>query len=97
MITKRDVAHIADLARLALTSEEEERFAGELSAILDFVGELNELDTADVASMSGGTDLVNVMRDDGAHNLSLEGKAEALLAAVPEKKGALVKVRSVFG
>ena len=43
MIEKKDVAHIAHLARIALTSEEEERFAAELSAILRFVEELNGL------------------------------------------------------
>lgn len=96
MIEKKDVAHIADLAHIALTSEEEERFAAELSAILRFVEELNELDTAGIAPVSGGTDLEDIMRDDAPLDESLEGKATELLAAVPRQKDGRVRVKSVF-
>ena len=96
MIEKKDAARIADLAHIALTTEEEEKFSRELSAILRFVEELNELDTSGVEPVRGGTDLENVMRDDAVADASLEGKAAELLAAVPHKKDNRVQVPAVF-
>lgn len=96
MITKTTVRRIASLARLALTAEEEEKFTGELSSILGFVEKLNEADTAGVLPMTGGTAREHVMREDVPADADLEGKSADLLAAVPERAGDLVKVKSVF-
>jgi aspartyl-tRNA(Asn)/glutamyl-tRNA(Gln) amidotransferase subunit C len=43
-----DVHHVAKLASLRLTDEEATRFAGELAAIVDYVAQLDALDTRDV-------------------------------------------------
>jgi aspartyl-tRNA(Asn)/glutamyl-tRNA(Gln) amidotransferase subunit C len=51
-ISKVDVAKIAELARLELTTEETESFTGQLSSILRHIDKLNELDTTDVPPMS---------------------------------------------
>ena len=51
-ITEKDVTYVADLANLELTVEERVRFAKELSSILEYIGRLNELDTADVPPMA---------------------------------------------
>jgi aspartyl-tRNA(Asn)/glutamyl-tRNA(Gln) amidotransferase subunit C len=48
MITKKDVEYIATLARLKLTDEETEAFTGQLGAILDYIEQLNAVETADV-------------------------------------------------
>jgi aspartyl-tRNA(Asn)/glutamyl-tRNA(Gln) amidotransferase subunit C len=45
-LTIDEVRHIADLARLELTSEEEERYAQQLSAILDYAARLQSVDTS---------------------------------------------------
>ena len=95
-ITQKEVQHIAHLARIALTVEEEEKFAGELSAILGFVEELNEVDTEGVAPVNGGTDLESVMRGDSEIDQTLDKKAADVFAAVPEKKENWIKVKSVF-
>ena len=63
-ITREEVLHVARLARLELTEEEVERFAGQLSAILDAVSKVSELDLEDVPPTSHPLDLVNVWRDD---------------------------------
>jgi aspartyl-tRNA(Asn)/glutamyl-tRNA(Gln) amidotransferase subunit C len=47
-ITREEVLHVARLARLELSDEEVERFRGQLSAILDAVSKVSELDLADV-------------------------------------------------
>ena len=59
-ITRREVLHVAKLARLELTDEEVERLTGELGAILDAVGKVAELDLTDVPPTSHPLALVNV-------------------------------------
>jgi aspartyl-tRNA(Asn)/glutamyl-tRNA(Gln) amidotransferase subunit C len=63
-ITREQVLHVAELARLALTEEEVERFTEQLGAILEAVGKVAELELADVAPTSHPLELVNVWRDD---------------------------------
>ena len=59
-----EVTHIAVLARLALSDEEVELFAGQLSAVLDHVDALRRLDLAELAPMHHPLPLENVLRDD---------------------------------
>ena len=63
-ITREQVLHVARLAHLDLTDEEVERFREQLSAILDAVSKVSELDLADVPPTSHPLDLVNVWRVD---------------------------------
>ncbi|MDH5510510.1 MAG: Asp-tRNA(Asn)/Glu-tRNA(Gln) amidotransferase subunit GatC [Nitrospinota bacterium] len=63
-LTEKEVRHVATLARLQLTQEEEATFGGQLSQILDFISALNELDTTNVEPMSHALDITNVYRDD---------------------------------
>ena len=51
-LSKKDVDHIAHLARLHLSEEEKERYREQLSDILEHVSALNALDTKDVPPMS---------------------------------------------
>ncbi|WP_126425148.1 Asp-tRNA(Asn)/Glu-tRNA(Gln) amidotransferase subunit GatC [Brevibacillus marinus] len=64
VITRKEVEHVANLARLSLTEEEAERYTKDLNAILAFAAKLNELDTSDVVPTSHATDVKNVMRED---------------------------------
>lgn len=63
-ITREQVEHVADLARLSLTPEEAERLTEQLNQILAFAHKLNELDTDGVEPTSHVLPLANVMRDD---------------------------------
>jgi aspartyl-tRNA(Asn)/glutamyl-tRNA(Gln) amidotransferase subunit C len=63
-ISREEVLHVAKLARLALTEEEVERFRVQLSAILEAVGKVSELDLEDVPPTSHPLDLVNVLAED---------------------------------
>lgn len=96
MISREDVRHIARLARLALTAQEEEKFAGELSAILEFAEKLNAADTEGVAPMTGGSLREHIVRDDAAADGALEGRDEKLRDAAAERKGDWIKVKAVF-
>jgi len=63
-ITRDEVLHVAKLARQALTDEEVERFRGQLSAILEAVGKVSELDLEGVPPTSHPLDLINVLAED---------------------------------
>jgi aspartyl-tRNA(Asn)/glutamyl-tRNA(Gln) amidotransferase subunit C len=63
-LTLEQVRHIARLARLRLTAEEERRFAEQLSAILDYAERLKRVDTADVPPTAGVQDLRAPLRPD---------------------------------
>jgi aspartyl-tRNA(Asn)/glutamyl-tRNA(Gln) amidotransferase subunit C len=58
------VEHVADLARLALTEEEKERFREQLSSILAYAARLQQLDTRDIPPTATVLPLKNVLRDD---------------------------------
>lgn len=58
------VDHVAELAQLALTDEEKERFREQLSSILAYAGRLQQLNTDDIPPTATVLPLENVMRDD---------------------------------
>jgi aspartyl-tRNA(Asn)/glutamyl-tRNA(Gln) amidotransferase subunit C len=64
VIDRRQVLHVAKLARLKLTDEEVERMADELSSILEHVERINELDLDGVEPTSHVIDVENVLRPD---------------------------------
>ena len=88
-IGREEVEHVARLARLALTDEEVERFRGQLSAILEAVGKVSELDLEGVPPTSHPLDLVNVLADDEPRP-SLP--REAALANAPRAEGSAFRV-----
>jgi aspartyl-tRNA(Asn)/glutamyl-tRNA(Gln) amidotransferase subunit C len=59
-----DVAKVAVLGRLRLSPEELETFTGQLNSIVDYVAQLQELDTTRVEPLAHGIELRNVFRDD---------------------------------
>lgn len=61
---KIDVVHVAKLANLTLSKEEEKKFESQLSSVLDYVNKLNEIDTKDVEPASQVTGLENITRED---------------------------------
>jgi aspartyl-tRNA(Asn)/glutamyl-tRNA(Gln) amidotransferase subunit C len=63
-IDREQVLHVARLAHLDLTEEEVDRFGEQLSAIIEAVSKVSELDLADVPPTSHPLDLVNVWRED---------------------------------
>ena len=65
-ITIDQVKHVANLARLAITEEEAEKFTKQLDAIIAFAEQLNELDTENVEPTSHVLEIKNVFREDVA-------------------------------
>ena len=88
-ITREDVLHVAHLARLDLTEEEVARFQEQLSAILEAVGKVQQLDLEGVPPTSHPLDLVNVWRDDEPRP---SWPREETVALAPDAEGGAFKV-----
>jgi aspartyl-tRNA(Asn)/glutamyl-tRNA(Gln) amidotransferase subunit C len=92
-ISRREVDHVAALARLELSDAEQETLTHQLSNILTYVEQLNELDTSGVEPTSHVLEIRNVMRDDVAlPSLS----QERALANAPEKAAGHYKVPKII-
>ena len=63
-ITRDEVAHLATLARLALSEEELGRYAGQLEVIIANVARVQEVAADGIPPMTHAADLVNVYRED---------------------------------
>lgn len=92
-IDRATVDYVARLSRLALTDEERDRFAGQLSSILEYCAQLNELATDDVEPTSSVVAMTNVARDDAVRP-SLP--RDDVLAAAPEQEAGFFKVPPIL-
>ena len=91
VIDREQVLHVARLARLELTDEEVERMSGELSAVLDHVDKMSELDLEGVEPTSHVVALENVMRDDQPRP---SWPRERMLEAAPDAADGAFRVPS---
>ena len=93
ILDKAKVKHVAKLASLPLTSEEEEKFSKELGETLDYAEKLNEVNTTGLEGTNQVTGLVNVTREDVVGpSFSQE---EALSNAKETYKG-YIKVKAIL-
>jgi len=97
MLTEQEVNHIATLARLELPDELRKRMQKDLSSILDFVAQLERVDTSDVEPLYQVTGLQNATRADGLERPwpMDPGLADLLVGQAPHKHDRYVKVKSV--
>lgn len=84
MITKEEVRHIAQLARIGISEKEEEKFQKDLSSVLDYFEKLKKVDVSGIEPTSQPFKIENVMRSDEA------GKKKWKLLS------GFLKVKSVF-
>ena len=82
-ITKDQVLHVADLARLDLDEASIDKFAGQIGNILEYVAKLNEVDTEGIRPTSHAISITNVFREDQQRQ-PLD--CEKALANAPEKE-----------
>lgn len=92
-ISREDVEHVADLARLHLTDEEIGRMQVQLSKILDAVETLRDVDTSHVGPTASVIQLENVMREDEA---STPMPREVTLANAPLRDDPFLRVPTVL-
>jgi aspartyl-tRNA(Asn)/glutamyl-tRNA(Gln) amidotransferase subunit C len=70
-LTKKDVLRVAQLANLKLSEDEVEKFLPQLAKIIEYVSQLDEVDTSNVSPTSQTTGLTNVFRNDEIKTSSL--------------------------
>jgi len=94
-ISKKDVEHVARLARLALSEEEKDRYTTQLGSILQYIEKLNGLNTDGVKPTEHPWPVTNVWREDKVESLQNVTRDE-LLQHAPETEGPFFKVRKVM-
>lgn len=92
-LTRKDVEHVAWLARLALTEEEITQFQDQLSAILEYAHMLEQVDLSDVPPTATVLPMRNVMREDEVRS-SLP--RDVVLANAPDTEAGYFRVPAVL-
>ena len=95
MISKEQIEHIAKLARMKLTEKEEEKFANDISSILNYIDKLNKVDTENIKPIQQITGLETVVRKDEGRekNFEIAGK---ILDQAPDSKDNYFKVPKIL-
>ena len=92
-LSRAEVEHIAELAKLGLTEEEKERFREQLSAILEYAGMLQQLDTEAIPPTATVLPLQNVMRPD---EVAPSFSQEDILANAPDVAEGCFRVPAIL-
>lgn len=92
-LTKDQVKHVAKLANLPLTEEEEEKYSEQLSKILDYFEQLNNVDTSNVEPTFNVSGQNNVTAED---EVSTSLSQEEVLQNTPQKKEGFFVTKGIF-
>ena len=92
-ISIHDVKHIAELSRISLTDKEIETFSSQLNKIIEYVEQLNSLDTKGIEPTSHVIPLNNIMRDD---SISTSLSVEEALKNAPDSTGNFYRVPKII-
>lgn len=92
-ISVEQVRHVARLARIALSEEEIAVMRAQLSAILDYMAMLQEVDVSNVPPTAQVTGLTTVWRPDVVGEMLTQEQA---LANAPDQQDGMFRVRAVF-
>jgi aspartyl-tRNA(Asn)/glutamyl-tRNA(Gln) amidotransferase subunit C len=92
-ISRDDVAHLARLARLALSDEELDHFAGQLEVILGSVARVGEVAADDIPPTSHAIPLTNVFRED---EVTPSLSTDEVLAAAPAAEDGRFRVPRIL-
>lgn len=93
LITKKELDHLAELGRIKLTPDEEEKLLHDLPNILGHFEELKQLDTSHIPPVITGTALKNAFREDGERMNTNQGKG---VEAFPKKEQGFLRIPPVF-
>lgn len=94
-LSVREAEHIADLARIEFSEEEKIKYAEDLSAVLNYIDQLSEVNTDNVLAASNAAGLVNAVREDIVENCGEETKKK-ILDGAPAREGDYIKVKAVL-
>jgi aspartyl-tRNA(Asn)/glutamyl-tRNA(Gln) amidotransferase subunit C len=94
-LSREDIQKISELAHIRLAESEIETFRGQMSSVLDYVGQLSAVDVKGVEPAAHISGVHNVLREDEVRPID-RATRDALLEAAPAREGDLVKVKAVF-
>lgn len=94
-LSKQQIHHIANLARLELTDEELETYGSQLSDVLSYIDQLREVDVSAVAPTAQTAGLENIFREDKIEEWDKE-EARVALGQAPDMEDGQVKVKRVI-
>lgn len=92
-LTKDQVKHVAKLANLPLTDQEEKKYSEQLSNILDYIEQLNSIDTSKVESTFNVSGQENILEEDKPKDCLSQ---EDALSNAPQKKEGIFLTKGVF-
>lgn len=95
ILSKEEILHLADLARLKLTDKEIEKFGIQLSEIIGYIEQLNTIDTENIVPVSQLTDLTSVSREDKSSEAQSLTQKQALQNTKSPKDG-YIRVDAIF-
>ena len=93
-LTREDIEKVSLLARLQLSDNELDTLTDQLGQIVQYVEQLNELDTGDVQPMAHTVEIVNVLADD---EVRASFDREEILANAPKRDDECYRVPAVLG
>jgi aspartyl-tRNA(Asn)/glutamyl-tRNA(Gln) amidotransferase subunit C len=94
-VSEEEVKHIAELARIELTEEEAERFTREISDVLGYVKQLEEVDTEGVEPISQVTGKINVFREDESR-MADEDTKSTMAKNYPDSQDGYIRVKQIL-
>ncbi|HEU5360116.1 MAG TPA: Asp-tRNA(Asn)/Glu-tRNA(Gln) amidotransferase subunit GatC [Candidatus Deferrimicrobiaceae bacterium] len=92
-ITREEVLHVARLARLSLSPAEADRMREQLAKILEYIRQLDRLDTSDVVPTSHAVETGTPFRDDSVRPF---GEKEEILKNAPDREGDFFRVPRII-
>lgn len=92
-ITRDDLAHVANLARLELSEEEKGKFTEQLGSILEYFKKLDASDTSEVAEIGQINNMENIVVED---EIGEKYSRDKMLTNAPEEEDGFIKVKAVF-
>lgn len=101
MLTKEEIKHLAELARLELTEKETEKYQKQLSEILDYMDILKKIDTSNIKEKLVGSGNINQSRGDEIRGIIERAEAEIVCSNIlKETSGAtkdnFIKTKKIF-
>lgn len=94
-LTTEDILHIAKLGNLTLTEKEMEVFKKQLSSVIEYISQLQEVDTSEVEPSSQITGLTDVMREDKVEE-SRTLTPDQALSNTKSREKELFKVKAIL-
>ena len=95
-LSKKEIEHIAKLARLGLSEKEKDKYSKELSGILDYMKKLNEIDVKNVEPAVEASALENIFREnDNPHEINPD-RIKKMIGQSPEREGNFIKTKPIL-